>query len=120
MEKSITSGQSGTAVSYKGNSCYSNCKSACVPYSNETGCTYGTQSCSNGCGGTRTCCKANPCSRGDVWYNGSCCSPMQDDPYWIDDCNCTYCSQYATVANGCGGTYKSCRRQIYITGCQCY
>lgn len=94
-------------------------KPACTPTKSESGCTYGTQSCSDGCGGTRTCCKSNPCSRSQVWYNGGCCSPDADDPYWIDDCNCTYCSKYASVNNGCGGTRKSCRREIAIQGCLC-
>ena len=36
----------------------SSCIPACVPEKNETGCRYGTYSCSNGCGGNRTCCCA--------------------------------------------------------------
>ncbi len=32
----------------------------CTPLSSERNCTYGEQSCSDGCGGTRTCCKSAP------------------------------------------------------------
>ena len=40
-------------------SCY-NYQSCCSPYSNETGCSCGAYSCSDGCGGTRKCCSSCP------------------------------------------------------------
>ena len=51
------------------------CVLACQPYADETGCSYGTKSCSDGCGGTRTCCQtkceANACASG-CYTNISC------------------------------------------------
>ncbi|MBS4771936.1 MAG: hypothetical protein KHX61_05485, partial [Proteobacteria bacterium] len=61
------------------NSCgkCTSCKS-CTPSANETGCTYGTESCSDGCGGTRLCCKGHThsysCPSG---YQASSCSSSQ-------------------------------------------
>ena len=48
---------SGCASYYS--QCPSKCQSCktCSPYSNETGCTNGDYDCSDGCGGTRKCCK---------------------------------------------------------------
>ena len=53
-----------------GSSCgrkYSECnKPACTPLANETSCTYGITTCSDTCGGTRTCCKSCTGSRAEV------------------------------------------------------
>ena len=50
---------SGCASYYS--QCPSKCQSCktCSPYSNETGCTNGDYDCSDGCGGTRLCCKGH-------------------------------------------------------------
>ena len=40
--------------------CYYPYEACCSPYSNETGCSCGTYSCSDGCGGTRKCCSSCP------------------------------------------------------------
>lgn len=40
--------------------CYNPYKACCTPYASETNCYYGTTSCSDGCGGTRTCCSSPP------------------------------------------------------------
>ncbi len=53
----------------------SGCNS-CTPYSDETGCKYGTTSCSDGCGGTRTCCKSPSCTPSPcTGYTLSACPP---------------------------------------------
>lgn len=43
-----------------GNTCYYPYVECCSPASDETGCSCGTYSCSDGCGGTRTCCSSCP------------------------------------------------------------
>ncbi len=60
--------------------------SCCTPKPNASGCLYGTYSCSDGCGGTRTCC--------------SSCSPASDET------GCKYGTY--SCSNGCGGTRKCC------------
>ena len=40
--------------------CYYPYEACCTPYRNETGCSCGTYSCSDGCSGTRTCCSSCP------------------------------------------------------------
>ena len=40
--------------------CYYPYQSCCTPYSDESGCSCGTYSCSDGCSGTRKCCSACP------------------------------------------------------------
>ena len=40
--------------------CYYPYKACCTPYRDETGCDCGSTSCSDGCGGTRRCCKSCP------------------------------------------------------------
>ena len=54
------------------------CKS-CTPSANETGCTYGTESCSDGCGGTRLCCKSHTHS-----FHCPVGSPYQEVNEWGD------------------------------------
>ena len=44
--------------------CYYPYESCCTPYSSETGCSCGSYSCSDGCGGTRTCCSTCSSSSG--------------------------------------------------------
>ena len=36
------------------------CIPECKPLTSQSGCSYGTYSCSDGCGGTRTCCSSKP------------------------------------------------------------
>ena len=72
-DKSCTYG----CASYNSCSKCTSCKS-CTPSANDTGCTYGTESCSDGCGGTRLCCKGHThsysCPSG---YQSSSCSSSQ-------------------------------------------
>ncbi len=51
--------------------CYYPYESCCTPYSNETGCSCGTYSCSDGCGGTRKCCSTCSSSSGSDNNSGS-------------------------------------------------
>ena len=62
------------------------CCKGCVPLSDETACAYGTESCSNGCGGTRQCCKA--------------CTPATNET------GCSYGTY--SCSDGCGGTRTCC------------
>ena len=58
--------------------CYYPYEACCYPYSSETGCSCGTYSCSDGCGGTRTCCS-------------SCPDPEpEEDPCDYSGVSCTY------------------------------
>ena len=43
-----------------GETCYGPYQECCYPESDETGCSCGTTTCGDGCGGTRTCCAACP------------------------------------------------------------
>ena len=51
--------------------CYYPYESCCTPYSSESGCSCGTYSCSDGCGGTRTCCSTCSSSSGGGSSSGS-------------------------------------------------
>ena len=58
--------------------CYYPYEACCYPYSSETGCSCGTYSCSDGCGGTRKCCS-------------SCPDPEpEEDPCDYSGVSCTY------------------------------
>ncbi len=48
------------SCTWNGETLYSSCQACCNPYSDETGCYYGTYACSDGCGGTRQCCNQPP------------------------------------------------------------
>ena len=64
------------------------CVEECIPLPSETGCSYGAEPCSDGCGRTRNCCKSAPadpcagvscpegefCKMGCKSYYGGCCS----------------------------------------------
>ncbi len=58
------------------------------PTPDETGCDYGTEDCSDDCGGTRQCCKA--------------CVPTAS----VDESTCEYGT--TTCDDGCGGTRTCC------------
>ena len=58
------------------------------PTPDETGCDYGTEDCSDDCGGTRQCCKA--------------CVPTAS----VDESTCEYGT--TTCDDGCGGTRNCC------------
>ncbi len=49
------------------------CKKICIPDEDETGCRYGTYSCSDGCGGTRICCDIPDCPTGTRWNTKQQC-----------------------------------------------
>ena len=77
------------------------CCAACSPAADATGCEYGSEDCDDGCGGTRTCCKSAPD-----------CTPSTDETgceYGTEDCD-----------GGCGGTRqccKACTPSADETGC---
>ena len=82
-----------------GTSCDGKYQSCCTPLSDESGCQYGTTTSSDGCGGTRTVCKA--------------CTPLTNET------NCRY--GYVLGSDGCGGTRnvcKSCTPLSNETNCQ--
>ena len=99
-----------------GSSCGGKYQSCCTPLSDETNCQYGTTTGSDGCGGTRTVCKActpltneTNCRYGYVLGSDGCggtrnvckdCTPISNQT------NCQYGTK--TVDNGCGGTATIC------------
>ena len=58
--KSNPGGCGGSTTNDCGDTCYYPYQPCCYPSPSETGCTCGSYSCSDGCGGTRTCCTACP------------------------------------------------------------
>ena len=83
--------------------CYT-CKS-CSPLANETGCSYGTKSCSNGCGGTRTCCKTCADNGGSSSCSGqtSACGSGYTQKSSCKDCSGTTrytCTKNVSCADG--------------------
>ncbi len=82
-----------------GTSCDGKYQSCCTPLSDESGCQYGTTTSSDGCGGTRTVCKA--------------CTPLTNET------NCRY--GYVLGSDGCGGTRNVCKNCTPLsneTNCQ--
>ena len=59
------------ACTWNGRTTYSGCKACCTPYSDETGCSCGTYSCSDGCGGSRRCCSSCPSTSSSSGSSGS-------------------------------------------------
>ena len=98
--------------------CYYPYKSCCTPYSSETGCSCGTYSCSNGCGGTRTCCSTCSSSSGGGSSGGGSCPSgytwEKSADEWGDHCwkwllqghkvSHTYCIK--TYGTGCIKTLR--------------
>ena len=84
------------------NKCVS-CKT-CTPLSDQTNCTNGTTTCSNGCGGTRKCCKSNPWVK---YYQHTGNSGCIDNSQAICKNDGRYCLkdgevvQYCTYEVGC-------------------
>ncbi|MFR8205096.1 MAG: hypothetical protein ACLU99_01285 [Alphaproteobacteria bacterium] len=78
------------------NSCgkCTSCKS-CTPSANETGCTDGTESCSDGCGGTRLCCKGHT-------HSYSCPSGYSSSNSWGS------LAQTASKTCSCGAASGTC------------
>ena len=76
-----------------GTSCDGKYQSCCTPLSDESGCQYGTTTSSDGCGGTRTVCKA--------------CTPLTNET------NCRY--GYVLGSDGCGGTRNVCKNCTPLT-----
>ena len=58
--KSNPGGCGGSTTNDCGDTCYYPYQPCCYPSPDETGCTCGSYSCSDGCGGTRTCCSSCP------------------------------------------------------------
>ena len=85
----------------------SSCVKDCTPATNETGCSYGTYSCSDGCGGTRTCCSA--CSK-------PTCSGISSKPSnsSYTTASCTDCSGTRTINTG-----WSCNSGYHQSGSSC-
>ena len=76
----VNSDCSSGGKKYKLDSCASGyeisgneCKKICIPDEDETGCRYGTYSCSDGCGGTRICCDIPDCPTGTRWNTKQQC-----------------------------------------------
>ena len=121
-------GGSGTSCNGKYSSCY--CSSgyiwdgsqcvACTPAADETNCLYGTEYCSDGCGGSRLCCKDIDLCEGVVCgeneqcnsYSGQCVCKTSFK-YTCDENQCV-----SPVGPSCGGKYEacSCSCAIYCTG----
>ena len=112
-----------------GTSCDGKYQSCCTPLSDESGCQYGTTTSSDGCGGTRTVCKActplsneTNCQYGTTSGSDGCggtrtvckaCTPLTNET------NCRY--GYVLGSDGCGGTRnvcKSCTPLSDETNCQ--
>ena len=113
-------GCGGSTVNACGDTCYYPYEPCCEPLADETNCKYGEETCSDGCDGTRTCCKAceplvdvdvSTCEYGTVSCDDGCggtrtcckaCEPLVD----VDVSNC----EYGTVScdDVCGGTRKCC------------
>lgn len=58
--KSNPGGCGGSTTNDCGDTCYYPYKPCCYPASDETGCSCGTYTCGDGCGGYRTCCSSCP------------------------------------------------------------
>ena len=58
--KSNPGGCGGSTTNDCGDTCYYPYQPCCYPSPDETGCSCGSYSCSDGCGGTRTCCSSCP------------------------------------------------------------
>ena len=65
------------------------CCKSCTPKASETDCEYGTENCSDGCGGTRQCCKG--------------CTPTPS----VDITTCEFGTE--DCDDGCGGTRQCCK-----------
>ena len=70
------------------------CEEDCTPLSSETECEYGTESCSDGCGGTRTCCTG--CTLTDC--ADTVTSKPANSSYTTS--SCTDCSGTKTIKTG--------------------
>lgn len=62
--KTSPGGCGGSMQNDCGHTCYAPYKPCCTPASSESGCSCGTYSCGDGCGGSRTCCSSCPTSGG--------------------------------------------------------
>ena len=109
--KKLDSCETGYKIS--GNSCVE----ACTPRANDTGCSYGTKSCDNGCGGTRTCCCPKPISLPSYascsqTCNGNCVSFYCQSGYVEDGDKCitgsAWCQKngFTTSATNNWGNYS--------------
>ena len=89
--------------------CYYPYQSCCTPYSSESyssesGCSCGTYSCSDGCGGTRTCCSTCSSSSGGGSSSGSGgCTFFSASQYAGSTCpsqgvSCCDCGRLAMIA----------------------
>ena len=121
--------------------CYYPYQSCCTPYSSETDCSCGTTSCSDGCGGTRSCCKSCPSSSssgGGSSSNNSggggggghqstylggdadCCGSECDEATCKDfyKANLTSCSYSRSVCSKKGGTwfFRYCGGKGFVAG----
>jgi len=99
------------------------CK-ACSPYANETGCSDGTESCSDGCGGTRTCCKSHThsysCPSGSYASSSSCSYGTSGTVSKVCRCGATSGTCYtckSAPADPCDGVVCSGRSTCYQGSC---
>ena len=104
-----------------GDTCYYPYEPCCTPESSEVGCSCGTYSCSDGCGGTRTCCSSCPTSddtidEGTDNTDDTDGTDNTDDEGTDEEDACTPLSNETSCAygtencdDGCGGTRKCCK-----------
>jgi len=88
-----------------GERCYYPYQECCTPSSDETGCSYGTEDCDDGCSGTRKCCKAcsystiaSDCSNQCKNVGSNSCS-INGTTYY-DSCGSSLCSSDQVCYNG--------------------
>ena len=72
-----------------GDICYYPYEECCTPLEDETNCEHGTETCYDGCGDTRICCKG--------------CTPQVS----VDENTCEFGT--TSCSDGCGGTRKCCK-----------
>ena len=105
--------------------CYYPYEACCYPYSSETGCSCGTYSCSDGCGGTRTCCSSCPdpepdtkpetsTGNGNSGSNENVSMPPIAAPcdgvFCPTAISCDYgCASYSDATSCCSSVCTSCK-----------
>ena len=102
--KTDPGGCGGSTTNGCGDTCYYPYQPCCYPASDETGCSCGTYTCDDGCGGSRTCC-------------ASCQDPDPDPPSSSSSSNSSNSSNSSTSSNSCvAGGSKSCSGQTSPCG----
>ena len=108
-------GCGGSTYNDCGDICYYPYEECCTPASSETGCTCGTYSCSDGCGGTRTCCSSCPTSD-DTIDDGTDNTDDTDDTDNTDDTDGTDNTDDEEESCSYSVTESECSSQCKNTG----